>query len=87
MIFILHTLLRQKSEGRKKTYMRVHGLRTPNEAIFQQYLKLLGLGQTNWAEMFWGISGQTKGQLISKCPYEKSVSSKIPTKKIPRFLP
>ena len=22
----------------------------------------------------------TKGQLISKCPYEKSVSSKIPTK-------
>ena len=28
-----------------------------------------------------------KGQLISKCPYEKSVSSKIPTKKFPRFLP
>jgi hypothetical protein len=31
--------------------------------------------------------GHSKGQLISKCPYEKSVSSKIPTKKIPRFLP
>ena len=30
---------------------------------------------------------KTKGQLISKCPYEKSVSSKIPTKKFPRFLP
>ena len=29
----------------------------------------------------------TKGQLISKCPYEKSVLSKIPTKKFPRFLP
>ena len=28
-----------------------------------------------------------KGQLISKCPYEKSISSKIPPKKIPRFLP
>ena len=28
-----------------------------------------------------------KGQLISKCPYEKSVSSKIPMKKFPRFLP
>ena len=28
-----------------------------------------------------------KGQLISKCPYEKSVLSKIPTKKFPRFLP
>ena len=27
-----------------------------------------------------------KGQLISKCPYEKSVLSKIPTKKFPRFL-
>ena len=27
-----------------------------------------------------------KGQLISKCHYEKSVLSKIPTKKIPRFL-
>ena len=29
----------------------------------------------------------TKGQLISKCPYEKSVLSKIPTKIFPRFLP
>ena len=28
-----------------------------------------------------------KGQLISECPYEKSVLSKIPTKKFPRFLP
>ena len=27
-----------------------------------------------------------KGQLISKCPFEKSVLSKIPTKKFPRFL-
>ena len=30
---------------------------------------------------------KVKGQLISKCPYEKSVLSKIPTKKFPRFLP
>ena len=29
----------------------------------------------------------TKGQLISKCPYEKSVSSKIPTKIFLGFLP
>ena len=29
----------------------------------------------------------TKGQLISKCPYEKSVSSKIPTKKFDNFCP
>jgi hypothetical protein len=27
-----------------------------------------------------------KGQLISKCPHEKSALSKIPTKKFPRFL-
>ena len=26
-------------------------------------------------------NSETKGQLISKCPYEKSVLSKIPTKK------
>ena len=32
-------------------------------------------------------SQQGKGPLISKCPYEKSVSSKIPTKKFTRFLP
>ena len=30
---------------------------------------------------------QTKGQLISKCPYEKSVSSKIPTKIFLEFCP
>ena len=29
----------------------------------------------------------TKGQLISKCPYEKSVSSKIPTKIFLEFCP
>ena len=33
------------------------------------------------------IDGKFKGQLISKCPYEKSVLSKIPTKKFPSFLP
>ena len=32
------------------------------------------------------LAKYSKGQLISKCPYEKSVLSKIPTKKIPRFL-
>ena len=31
--------------------------------------------------------GDTKGQLISKCPYEKSVSSKIPTKIFLEFCP
>ena len=30
---------------------------------------------------------QTKGQLISKCPFGVIVWTKIPTKKFPRFLP
>ena len=30
--------------------------------------------------------GVAKGQLISKCPYEKSVWTKIATKIFPRFL-
>ena len=43
-----------------------------------------GSGQTPPA---WNrVKLPTKGQLISKCPYEKSVLSKIPTKKFPRFL-
>ena len=33
------------------------------------------------------ISDQTKGQIISKCPYEIIVYPKIATKKFPRFLP
>jgi hypothetical protein len=33
------------------------------------------------------LSCFTKGQLISKCPYEKSVSSKIPTKIFLEFCP
>jgi hypothetical protein len=33
---------------------------------------------------YWEL---TKGQLISKCPYEKSVSSKIPTKICLEFCP
>ena len=37
------------------------------------------MDELNWFKL---IYGQTKGQLISKCPYEKSVLSKIPTKKI-----
>ena len=36
-----------------------HGLRTPNEAFFH-----FGLGQTNWADKFWGIWG-IFGQTIS----------------------
>ena len=29
----------------------------------------------------------SKGQIISECPYEIIVWTKIPTKKLPRFLP
>ena len=34
-----------------------HGLRTPNEAFFFLKSKTFGLGQTIWAEKFWGIWG------------------------------
>ena len=34
--------------------------------------------------MWWYVV--VKGQLISKCPYEKSVWTKIATKIFPRFL-
>ena len=49
------------------------------------------LGSLSNAEYFQSsfapiLINVTKGQLISKCPYEKSVLSKIPTKKFPRFL-
>ena len=32
-----------------------HGLRTPNEGLFQGYLKLLGLGKQIGPINFWGI--------------------------------
>ena len=34
-----------------------HGLRTPDEAFFHCNPDLFGLGQTNWADKFWGIWG------------------------------
>ena len=33
------------------------------------------------------ILGNSKGQIISECPYEIIVYPKIATKKFPRFLP
>ena len=35
---------------------RAHGLRAPRESFFQKS-QTFGLGQTFWAEMFWGICG------------------------------
>ena len=34
-----------------------------------------------------GGTGGAKGQIISECPYEIIVWTKMPTKKLPRFLP
>ena len=34
-----------------------HGLWTPNEAFFSLKSRTFGLGQTNWADKFWGIWG------------------------------
>ena len=53
-----------------------HGLQTPGvEFAFTTRPKIHSLSQI------------IKGQLISKCPYEKSVSSKIPTKIFLEFCP
>ena len=40
-----------------KYWLRQHGLRTPNEAFFHQNPKNFGLGQTIWADQFWGVWG------------------------------
>ena len=49
----------------------------PDEAFFHRNLKIFGLGQTNWADKFWGIWG-IFGRFISthfgtvsplNCPY------------------
>jgi hypothetical protein len=34
-----------------------HGLWTPNEAFSHQQPQTFGLGQTIWADTFWGIWG------------------------------
>ena len=36
---------------------QVHGLRTPNEALFSSKSQIFGIGQTIWADNFWGIWG------------------------------
>ena len=42
----------------------IHGLRTPNEALFSSKSQTFGLGQTILADKFWGIRGSFR-QFIS----------------------
>ena len=57
-----------------------HGLRTPKESFFQKF-ETFGRGQTNWAEMFWGIwgiFGQTTSTILAlwvTCPWKNVVGS------------
>ena len=44
------------------------------------FLKKSGLSDEMLGKVIRFFLSRAKGQLISKCPYEKSVSSKIPTK-------
>ena len=37
----------------------IHGLQTPNEAFFSSKSQTFVLGQTIWADTFWGIWGVT----------------------------
>ena len=41
----------------------------------------------NIANLTPSVVAVSKGQIISECPYEIIVWTKIPTKKLPRFLP
>ena len=55
------------------------------DTTFRNYFKIkLYVQKKDEQHLFYNV---TKGQLISKCPYEKSVSSKIPTKIFLGFLP
>ena len=36
-------------------HVTIHGLLTPNKAFFSLKSRTFGLGQTNWADTFWGI--------------------------------
>ena len=57
-----------------------HGLWTTRESFFQKS-ETFGLGQTNWAEISWGIwglSGQTISTILSlwvPCPWERVAGS------------
>ena len=57
-----------------------HGLRTPREFFFRKFWTF-GLGQTNWAEILWGIlgiSGQTISTILAQwvpCPWERVAGS------------
>ena len=46
-----------------------------------------GLNLSQGAKRRVSMAKPAKGQLISKCPYEKSVSFKIPTKIVLDFCP
>ena len=58
------TKIRPIMTNKKMVYGCTHGLQTPNEAFFSSKSGTFGLGQTNWADKFWGIWG-IFGQTIS----------------------
>ena len=49
--------------------------------------KLINNFGTMYSKWTDSLTLVTKGQIISECPYEITVWTKIPTKKFPRFLP
>ena len=48
----------------QSSHIRRHELRTPNEVFFLSKSQIFGLGQTIWADKFWGIWG-ILGRFIS----------------------
>ena len=48
----------EASKMRNNGTRSLHGLWTPNEAFFSSKSQSCGLGQTIWADKFWGIFEQ-----------------------------
>ena len=48
-----------------KSFRCIYGLQTLDEAFFSMISQTFGLGQTNWADKFWGIFGQTISTILA----------------------
>jgi hypothetical protein len=76
------TKIQKRKEGTNLFQFFIRKL-SGNSRKLKKDFELQALNQSSLEFLFYAY----KGQLISKCPYEKSVSSKIPTKMFLDFCP
>ena len=48
-----------------KSFRGIYGVQTLDEAFFSMISQTFGLVQTNWADKFWGIFGQTISTILA----------------------